>query len=222
MIVWGAGVRGPLPDSAPSSHDDYSAPWGLSHLLRRDVEQADVAALMSALVGIDWPVNSVGVLPDVDPTRPGYLSASPEEQARLAFTNAQVRNDATRLARVADTRQVILEHYRVKHGTHTYDCTYLIMHSSPIVELKKEHSLFYKPFEYLTPLEGFEDTPGGSRLMVILRLIEAQRFDEARETASELIRHSLAGIRYLETYVTYHVRRLRVSFPLSSATIAFS
>jgi hypothetical protein len=91
LIAWGANVRGPLPDSTPSSHDAYSAPWNLSHLLRRDVEQADIASLMAALVGINWPVNSVGILPDVDSTRPGYLDASEEELANLAWINAQVR-----------------------------------------------------------------------------------------------------------------------------------
>lgn len=45
--------------------DAYSAPWALSHLHRQDVEQADIAALMSALLGVAWPVNSVGVLPEV-------------------------------------------------------------------------------------------------------------------------------------------------------------
>lgn len=93
LIAWGAGVRGPLPDSDPSSHDAYSAPWGLTHLLRHDVEQADVAALMSALLGIEWPVNSVGVLPDVDHTRPGYLRfpGGAKDQARAALMNARVR-----------------------------------------------------------------------------------------------------------------------------------
>ncbi|RDX46041.1 alkaline phosphatase-like protein [Lentinus brumalis] len=101
LIAWGRGVRGPLPDSTPSSHDAYSAPFGLSHLLRRDMEQADVAALMSALIGVNWPINSVGVLPDVDPTKPGYLLAKNGEgtQAEAALVNAKV----------------ILEHYRVKH-----------------------------------------------------------------------------------------------------------
>ena len=93
LIAWGRGIRGPVPDSSPSSHDSYSEPWQLSHLLRRDVQQADVAALMASLIGIDWPVNSVGVLPDVDPTRPGFLSPrrGDETLARLALVNAKVR-----------------------------------------------------------------------------------------------------------------------------------
>ncbi|KAG6823966.1 hypothetical protein H0H92_008433, partial [Tricholoma furcatifolium] len=101
LIAWGSGIRGPLPDSNPSSHDAYSEPWGLSHLFRRDVEQADLAALMAALLGINWPVNSVGVLPDVDPALPGYLSPKKEDEtlARAALVNAKV----------------ILEQYTTKH-----------------------------------------------------------------------------------------------------------
>ncbi len=113
-------MRGPLPDSKPSSHDAYSEPWGLKHLLRRDIEQADVAALMSALLGIDWPANSVGVLPDVDHTRPGYLSATMNEQAKASLVNAKVSNTALKYRRGTSDKsivQVVLEHYRLKHGT---------------------------------------------------------------------------------------------------------
>ncbi|KAF9459158.1 Phosphatidylinositolglycan class N-domain-containing protein [Collybia nuda] len=101
LIAWGRGIRGPLPDSSPSSHDAYSKPWQLGHLFRRDVEQADIASLMSSLLGIDWPVNSVGVLPDVDPTRPGFLSPhlGDEAIAHASLVNAKV----------------ILEHYKIKH-----------------------------------------------------------------------------------------------------------
>ena len=100
LLAWGKGVRGPLPDLSFSSHDDYSSPWGLKHLYRRDVEQADIAPLMATLIGIDWPANSVGVLPDVDPSRPGYLDVDERSKAKAALVNSKV----------------ILEQYRVKHG----------------------------------------------------------------------------------------------------------
>jgi len=47
---------------------------------------------MAALVGIDWPINSVGVLPDVDPTRPGFLESDDggRSGAELALVNAKV------------------------------------------------------------------------------------------------------------------------------------
>lgn len=101
LIAWGKGIRGPVPDTSPSSHDEYSKPWDLAHLFRRDVEQADVAALMASLVGIDWPINSVGVLPDVDPARPGYLldTDGGKTAAELALINAEVRYDLKRSPR---------------------------------------------------------------------------------------------------------------------------
>lgn len=47
---------------------------------------------MAAVVGIKFPVNSVGVLPDVDPDRPGYLLSPTGEkmQAEASLSNAQV------------------------------------------------------------------------------------------------------------------------------------
>lgn len=95
LVAWGAGIRGPIQNTvSPQIPDEYSAPWGLSHIVRRDVEQADVAALMSALLGIHWPVNSVGVLPDIDPKKDGYLSmrAGEREIAEAAVVNAKVES----------------------------------------------------------------------------------------------------------------------------------
>ncbi|KAH6912468.1 GPI ethanolamine phosphate transferase 1 [Coprinopsis sp. MPI-PUGE-AT-0042] len=101
LIAWGKGVRGPLPDPEAKSHDEYSHPWKLGHLFRRDLEQADIAPLMSTLIGANWPVNSVGVLPDTDPSQPGYLDPAGDSEvvARAAFTNAKM----------------MLEQYRVKN-----------------------------------------------------------------------------------------------------------
>ena len=94
LVAWGAGIRGPVrnPTSPHQMLDQYTGPWELSHILRRDVEQADVAALMSALLGTHWPVNSVGVLPDVDPQKDGYLSmrGGEREIAEAVVVNAKV------------------------------------------------------------------------------------------------------------------------------------
>ncbi|KAK7059142.1 Glycosyl phosphatidyl inositol anchor synthesis [Paramarasmius palmivorus] len=101
FIAWGRGLRGPLTNPTPSSHDSYSKPWDLNSNYRRDMEQADITPLMATLLGVDWPVNSVGVLPDVDPRKPAFLAPrhGVRKIAEAGITNAKM----------------ILEHYRVKH-----------------------------------------------------------------------------------------------------------
>lgn len=81
LLVWGAGVRGPISRAAKPSDEDTPADWNLDNLVRHDVEQADIAPLMAALIGVNFPMNSVGVLPT------GILDASDEVKARLAYQN---------------------------------------------------------------------------------------------------------------------------------------
>ncbi|KAI0206195.1 GPI ethanolamine phosphate transferase 1 [Astrocystis sublimbata] len=94
LIAWGSGVAKPVihKDGTAPGHDDYSADWNLATIQRHDTEQADVAALMAYLVGLEFPANSVGELPL------SYLSANTKEKAEASFVNAQE----------------ILEMYRVK------------------------------------------------------------------------------------------------------------
>lgn len=97
LVAWGAGVKGPVAPvvGKKTGHEDgFSADWGLDAVRRVDVEQADVAALMAYLVGLRFPVNSVGKLPLE------YLDAAVNVRAEAAWTNA---------------RQ-IAEMYRVKEG----------------------------------------------------------------------------------------------------------
>jgi len=95
LIAWGSGVAKPVlthGEMAPGHEDRFSSDWGLDEVQRHDVAQADIAALMAYLAGLDFPVNSVGELPLA------YLSGSPKEKAVAALVNAQG----------------ILEMYRVK------------------------------------------------------------------------------------------------------------
>ncbi|RYP26121.1 hypothetical protein DL767_008161 [Monosporascus sp. MG133] len=94
LIAWGSGVAKPstYPDGLAPGHDAYSSDWNLNHIRRHDVAQADVAALMAYLIGVEFPANSVGELPL------SYLSANMKEKAKASFLNAKE----------------ILEMYRVK------------------------------------------------------------------------------------------------------------
>ncbi|KAL7275891.1 Glycosyl phosphatidyl inositol anchor synthesis [Rhizina undulata] len=97
LVAWGAGVRKPVKtdtlEGVITGHEDgFSGDWGLESVRRVDVMQADVAALMAYLVGLNFPVNSVGELPLE------YLDATDAAKAEAAWANARE----------------ILEMYRVK------------------------------------------------------------------------------------------------------------
>jgi GPI ethanolamine phosphate transferase 1 len=62
LVVWGSGVAKPnlyKQGDAPGHEDGVSHDWGLDTVQRHDVNQADVAALMAYLVGLEFPVNSM-------------------------------------------------------------------------------------------------------------------------------------------------------------------
>ena len=95
LVAWGSGVRKPSISTSGTAYgheDGFSADWGLDQIPRCDVAQADVAALMAYLAGLDFPVNSVGQLPLP------YLAAPLAEQVEAALVNTRG----------------ILEMYRVK------------------------------------------------------------------------------------------------------------
>ena len=85
LIAWGSGVAKPvtISGSIAPGHDELSVDWGLDHVQRHDVSQADVAALMAYLAGLDFPVNSVGELPLP------FLSGNTAAKAEAFLANAR-------------------------------------------------------------------------------------------------------------------------------------
>lgn len=95
LVVWGAGAAKPVMSdggTAAGHEDGFSSDWGFDHIQRNDVAQADIAALMAYLVGLEYPVNSVGELPLP------YLAATSAEKVDALVVNAEE----------------ILEMYRIK------------------------------------------------------------------------------------------------------------
>ncbi|XP_055037411.2 GPI ethanolamine phosphate transferase 1 [Misgurnus anguillicaudatus] len=82
LVAWGAGVQRAQRTAFQKYDDSYLKEWGLENYRRVDVNQADIAPLMSSLLGLPFPLNSVGVLPL------NYLNNSQHFKAESMFTNA--------------------------------------------------------------------------------------------------------------------------------------
>jgi phosphatidylinositol glycan class N len=159
---------------------------------------------MAALIGIDWPVNSVGVLPDVDPTRPGYLDTTRGEEAvaRAAFVNAKV----------------ILDQYKVKHGAFNFNpLVFCVLNLLCITELKEKNILLYVPFAPLAEVSVTETAP---QITAIETLLQERKWELARQACFDIIGESLKGLHYLQTYDRFLIKALVTAAYLGWAAYA--
>ncbi|KAK9272092.1 hypothetical protein L1049_002461 [Liquidambar formosana] len=114
LVAWGAGVKYPRPMSSSNHSDDgfrfvdehlHDMPtpkeWGLNGLERVDVNQADIAPLMSTLVGLPCPVHSVGNLPL------GYINLVEAEEVEAVLANTkQILNQFLRKSQLKQSNSL--------------------------------------------------------------------------------------------------------------------
>ncbi|KAF4264083.1 hypothetical protein CNMCM8812_003728 [Aspergillus fumigatus] len=161
LVVWGSGVAGPkyTDGKAVTGHEDgFSADWGLDGIQRHDVAQADVAALMAYLAGLDFPVNSVGQLPLE------YIDASPKEKALAALANTQEVLEMYRV-KEAQKRAALLRYKPFEpladHGKnsveeHIAEIQVLIANGSYDEPIKRSGALFATALEGLRYLQTYD------------------------------------------------------------------
>lgn len=108
LVVWGAGVKYPRPLSSSNHSDsgfrfvdkhlhDMPTPvdWGLNSIERVDVNQADIAPLMSTLLGLPCPVNAVGNLPL------GFINLTEADEVEAVVANTkQILNQFIRNSQI--------------------------------------------------------------------------------------------------------------------------
>ncbi|XP_057817181.2 uncharacterized protein LOC131030393 isoform X2 [Cryptomeria japonica] len=142
LVAWGAGIQKPKLATSESStdigfrfvdehtHDMPTPPaWDLESIERVDVNQADIAPLMTTLLGLASPLNSVGSLPME------YLNLDKEEQAEAAFANVkQILNQFLRKSQLKQSRS---------------------LHFRPFGPLSKHH-IFVKEIEKLISSRQYE------------------------------------------------------------------
>ncbi|KAH7279795.1 hypothetical protein KP509_37G037300 [Ceratopteris richardii] len=119
LVVWGSGVRRPSPASPEDYEDDDTKfvdqherhpptplGWGLRDIERVDVNQGDIAPLMSTLLGLPCPMNSVGSLPVA------YLDLNEADVAEAVFANAkQILNQFLQKSRLKQATSLKFKPY---------------------------------------------------------------------------------------------------------------
>ena len=80
--------------SLSASKIESNPGWKLNHVKRSDVKQADIAPLMSTLLGIGIPKNSVGKIPQ------DYLKLAPDEKVEASLTVAKQMFEMLQSARL--------------------------------------------------------------------------------------------------------------------------
>ena len=96
LICWGAGIKSPLSSTYAERvyKDGWTEKWKLERIERVDVEQADIAPLMSTLFGGAIPVNSEGVLPSgYIHYNKGFIAVSTETNSRQLYEQVRVKED---------------------------------------------------------------------------------------------------------------------------------
>ncbi len=85
LIAWGAGIKSPESADIFSSFQNSNEPvgWAVEARQRTDTEQADIAPLMSYLVGLNYPTNNVGKLPLA------FLDAPTSQKVDAIYQNAK-------------------------------------------------------------------------------------------------------------------------------------
>uniref|UniRef100_A0A8D0FYH2 GPI ethanolamine phosphate transferase 1 n=1 Tax=Strix occidentalis caurina TaxID=311401 RepID=A0A8D0FYH2_STROC len=132
LIVWGAGVNYPQKVTSQFFEDNFLKEWKLENLKRLDVNQADIAPLMASLIGVPFPLNSVGTLPLE------YLNNSAHFKAESMFTNA-----------VQILEQFKVTKHMVKKGISLNNsCCYVPLSDSEQINFLKKARLYIQQQKY--------------------------------------------------------------------------
>ncbi|XP_006731719.1 GPI ethanolamine phosphate transferase 1 [Leptonychotes weddellii] len=126
FVSWGAGIKYPQKVSAQKFDDAFLKEWKLENWKRQDIHQADVAPLMASLIGVPFPLNSVGILP-ID-----YLNNTDLFKAESMFTNAMQ----------------ILEQFKVKY-THKNGYYYNFKIKYKLLSESKQLNILRKARSYI-------------------------------------------------------------------------
>ncbi|CAG8437209.1 923_t:CDS:10 [Scutellospora calospora] len=146
IVAWGAGINKPNK-AHPTGHDEFSVDWQLNNIQRNDILQADIAPLMASLIGINYPVNSVGELPLK------YLNNTLLFKAQSVFVNAKE----------------ILEQYQVKYESKK-QTKLMFRPFTPLNNSTHSPEAFINDIRHLIDIEKYAEAEALCKILISLCL----------------------------------------------------
>ena len=81
LLIWGAGIRKAIPKGKKSPKKGTPNKGRLDNFVRHDISQIDLTPLISGLIGSNFPMNSLGIIPL------NILDISDKVKAKLIYGN---------------------------------------------------------------------------------------------------------------------------------------
>ncbi|WLF76758.1 Glycosyl phosphatidyl inositol anchor synthesis [Lodderomyces elongisporus] len=198
LIAWGAGIKKPVhlnglknveeqlrrQDPVNSGFEEtYFDTWRLNHLVRNDVNQADIASLMAYLIGANYPANSVGELPL------GYVDADAKTKSLALYANA-----------LAIVEQYIVKEREVREHQYNFK-GFEPFEEKTIQEYQKEIESLIELLSSNGANANKRGGEGGEEEEEEQGKGEYEELEKLTiETIEELMKKALLGLNYLTTY----------------------
>ncbi|KAG7389780.1 hypothetical protein PHYPSEUDO_009700 [Phytophthora pseudosyringae] len=251
IIAWGAGVQGPeaakktdkeefdieLPtrsraevqtrlQSQEREEQVAAREWGaVLGFKRKDVMQTDVAALVSALAGLPYPCNSVGVLPFTYLMKDKYRANAMRANAQQLYQHASRKEEARRAHRGLLFVPYSPLHYRVpdleahideaidsisegkSHAIHDDAHRVVEVLSQEMIDICRDAIVYYQTYDWLYLRGSVVLGCVGWALVMIVAYLHPQKF-----RSRWLLTHTI-DIKFLATVAAVTWWRLLADSP---------
>ena len=106
FVAWGTGIRKPIKREQKPPEEDTPSEWGLDNLVRHDISQIDIAPLSAGLIGSNFPMNSLGIIP-ID-----FLGVSNKIKSKILFGNMMEIFEIYKIKNDIQNKSIIFKPYK--------------------------------------------------------------------------------------------------------------
>ena len=139
-VIWGAGIRKAIKRDKKPLDEDTPSNWNLDHIVRRDISQINIAPLLAGIIDINFPMNSVGIIPlDI-------LDASDKVKSKIIYTNLLELYEIYNIKNNIQSKSIVFKPYQplIDSDKQIKDILNDINNEKYLVAINKTHILINK------------------------------------------------------------------------------